>query len=142
MTVKHEAKIFVWPMRVYWEDTDAGGIVYNASYLNFAQRARSEFMRAFVCKESECLGKFGVQLVVRHAEIDYRASAKLDDMLDVSAEIIHVGNTSIGVVQHVRRENHLLATVKMTLVATSPGGKAVRIPPQLRQIFSSHKAAE
>jgi acyl-CoA thioester hydrolase len=132
------SKKFSIPMRVYWQDTDAGGIVYHPNYLNFAQRARSEFMLAFVCKESEVLDKHGVMLVVRHAEIDYRSSARLDDMIEASMEVEKIGNSSIGLVQHITREHHVLATVKITIVAVNEAGRATRIPADLRHIFSSH----
>jgi acyl-CoA thioester hydrolase len=72
---------------------------------------------------------------VRHAEVDYRGSAKLDDLLDVSVELEKFGNTSFSLIQHITRDNHLLATVKITLVAVNKNGRATRIPPQLRQIF-------
>jgi acyl-CoA thioester hydrolase len=128
-------KNFSWQMRVYWQDTDAGGIVYHPNYLNFAQRARSEYMRAHVCKESDVQKKFGVLLVARHAEIDYHASARLDDLIDVSVEIAKIGNSSLAIHQHITREGLLLATVKITIVTVSAIGKATRIPPQLRQIL-------
>jgi len=133
---------FIWQTRVYWQDTDAGGIVYHPNYLNFAQRARSEFMREHVCKESDVLKLYGVMFVMRHVEIDYRASAKLDDLLDISVEIVKIGNTSIVIKQFVRREGHILAEITLTLVTVSAIGKAARIPPQLRQIFSGKEEDE
>jgi len=138
MTTKTEGapKKFSWPVRVYWQDTDAGGIVYHPNYLNFALRARSEYMRAFICSETEFEKKHGILLVVRHIEVDYRSSAKLDDLLDVSVELEKFGNSSFTLIQHVSRDHHLLATVKVVLVAVNKAGKAVRIPPQLRTAFA------
>jgi acyl-CoA thioester hydrolase len=137
MTKPKSIKGFTWTRHVYWQDTDAGGIVYHPNYLNFAQHARSEFMREFVCLEHECAKKFGIQLVVRHAEIDYKASARLDDTITTGVEIAKLGNSSMVIHQDIKRGDTLLATVKVTLVAINAHWKAVRIPPQLRQIFEA-----
>jgi len=137
MTKRKDFKNFSWQIRVYWQDTDAAKIVYHPNYLNFAQQARSEFMREFVCKESDVLEKYGVLLVVRHAEVDYSASARLDDIIDVTVEVGKIGNSSMVLHQNITRDGTLLAAVKITIVAMVPNGKAVRIPPQLRQIFEA-----
>ncbi len=128
---------FTWPVRVYWQDTDAGGIVYHPNYLSFALKARSEFLRAHFGSETELYKQTGMLLVVRHAEIDYRASAKLDDLLQVGVELEKVGNSSFTLIQPIKRAGQLLATVKVVLVAINDAGAATRIPPQLRQIFES-----
>ena len=127
---------FTWPVRVYYEDTDAGGIVYHPNYLNFAIRARSEMLRAKDCGEPEFYKKHGILLVVRHVEVDYRASATLDDLLEVSVEVERIGNSSLTLVQHITRGGERLATVKVVLVAINDAKRAVRLPPQLRQIFA------
>ena len=131
---KHPA-IHHHPIRVYYEDTDAGGVVYNANYLKFAERGRTEWLRELGHNQRDILTEFNIFLVVRNAEIDYRAPARLDDVLDLSSEIVDIGNTSLTMKQIVRRDDVILAEIKVVIVAMTPAGKAVRIPPHLRQIL-------
>ena len=129
-------KIFRFPVRVYYEDTDAGGIVYHANYLKFAERARTEYLRALGFNHQKVLAEHHLVLVVRYAEIDYRAPSRLDDLLEVRTELLEMGNTSFDLRQEVCLGDKLLAALKITIVAVTPEGKALRLPPQLRQIFS------
>jgi len=129
-------------IRIYYEDTDAGGIVYHANYLKFAERGRTEYLRSLGYDHQQVMAEYKLILVVRHIEIDYRAPARLDDLLEVRTETIACGNTSIGMKQQVYKGEKLLAELKVTVVAVTPEGKAVRLPPHLRQIFGSHKPAE
>ena len=136
MTTKHNPlEPHHIPARVYYEDTDAGGIVYHANYLKFSERGRTEFLRALGYDHHQVRVEHNLMLVVRHAEIDYRASGKLDDMLDISTEVIEFGNTSLTMKHIISREDTVLAEIKVVVVAVSGIGKAARIPPQLRQIF-------
>jgi acyl-CoA thioester hydrolase len=128
-------KSFRFPIRVYYEDTDAGGIVYHANYLKFAERGRTEWLRATGHDHQKVLADHKLILVVRHAEIDYRAPARLDDLLDVRTEILAFGNTSFDLKQEIVRGDKLLAELKITIVAVTKEGKPLRLPPQLRQIF-------
>ena len=123
------------PIRVYYEDTDAGGVVYNANYLKFAERGRTEYLRELGHNQRDILTEFNIFLVVRHAEIDYRAPARLDDLLDLATEITDLGNTSLTMKQTIRCGETILAEMKVIIVAMTPTGKAVRIPPHLRQIL-------
>ena len=123
------------PTRIYYEDTDAGGIVYHSNYLKFAERGRTEFLRTLGYDHHQVMADHGIQMVVRHAEIDYRASARLDDMLTITTEVIEFGNSSITMRQIAYLGEKVLADMKIVLVAVSAIGKAARIPPQLRQIF-------
>lgn len=127
---------YIFPIRIYYEDTDAGGIVYHANYLKFAERGRTEYLRSLGYDHRRMLAEDNLILVVRHIEIDYRAPARLDDLLEVRTETASWGNTSIVLKQTIHRADKLLAELKVTVVAITPEGKAVRIPPHLRQIFS------
>lgn len=136
MTAKHNPlEPHHIPARVYYEDTDAGGIVYHANYLKFSERGRTEFLRALGYDHHQVRAEHNLMLVVRHAEIDYRASGKLDDMLDISTEVVEFGNTSLTMKHIISRGDTVLAEIKVVVVAVSGIGKAARIPPQLRQIF-------
>jgi acyl-CoA thioester hydrolase len=126
---------FTFPIRVYYEDTDAQGIVYHANYLKFAERGRTEFLRSLGYDHGQVLEKDGVILVVRHIAIDYHAAARLDDMLDVRTTVAPGGNTSLNMRQDIYRGERALAELKVVIVAITPAGKPVRMPPHLRQIF-------
>ena len=121
--------------RIYYPDTDAGGIVYHAHYLPFVERARTEWMRALGYSHIQLLSEFNMQLVVRRVEIDYLAPAKLDDVIDVESILEVVGNTSLTFRHLVKKEGKILTDMKVVLVGVAPNGRPVRLPPQLRQIF-------
>jgi acyl-CoA thioester hydrolase len=118
--------------RIYYEDTDAGGVVYHARYLAFFERGRTEFFRERGLSVSE-LATAGHVFPVVHLEIDYRAPAVLDDLVRVENEVLEVGRASFTLGQQVVRalDGKLLATGKVTLVCVSPGMKAKRLPIEL-----------
>ena len=124
------------PIRIYYEDTDAGGIVYHASFLRFAERGRSEWLRENgLIKNSELLDKHGFHFVVRHIAIDYLASARLDDLLVVQTSVIDLGNASFTMHQKISRDAQAIADMKVVLVCINAAGKAVRVPKVLRDIL-------
>ncbi len=98
-------KAFHWPVRVYYEDTDAGGVVYHANYLNFMERARTEWLRSLGIEQDELRAQQGVIFVVRAVQVDYRLPAMFNDLLQVSARIVAQGKTSLTIEQQVVREN-------------------------------------
>ncbi|MGA9341031.1 MAG: tol-pal system-associated acyl-CoA thioesterase [Rhodanobacteraceae bacterium] len=95
---------FAWPVRVYWEDTDAGGVVYHAGYLRFLERARSEWLRAAATGQQRLREEFGVLFVVHRMEIAFKRPARLDDMLSVTVQPAHLRAASFEAVQEIRRE--------------------------------------
>lgn len=123
------------PIRIYYEDTDAGGIVYHANYLKFAERGRTELLRTLGYDHQQVLAEHRLILVVRHIEIDYLAPARLDELLEVRTESAGCGNTSVNLKQAIYRGDKPLAEMKVVIVAVTPEGRAARLPPQLRQIF-------
>lgn len=96
--------VFFWPVRVYWEDTDAGGVVYYANYLRFLERCRSEWLRSRGLSQQELVATRGVQFMVLSLSIDYKAPAKLDDQLIVSCTMRPEGRTSAIFEQEIRRD--------------------------------------
>ena len=99
----HSDPIFTWPTRVYWEDTDAGGVVYHASYLRFLERARTEWLRARGVAQQRVRDEFGVLFVVRDLSIDFVAAASLDDDLDVTIQTFERRSASLSFVQCILR---------------------------------------
>lgn len=87
--------LFTWPIRVYYEDTDAGGVVYYANYLRFLERARTEWFRALGFNQRELAAQIGCIFVVSSVTIDYRRPARLDDLLHVGVEIVKLGRSSV-----------------------------------------------
>jgi acyl-CoA thioester hydrolase len=121
----------IFPIRVYYEDTDAGGIVYHSNYLNFAERARTEMVREMGVSQSALLAEGrGTAFAVRHAEIDFRKPARLDDRLEVESEVTEVKGASLKVRQVIRRLDDGIELVRLNvrLAYISLDGRPVRLP--------------
>src|SRR3989338_4650584 len=126
-------KIFSMPVRVYFQDTDAGGVVYHASYLNFMERARTEWLRTHGYSNAGLMKEFGVVFVVRSFKLDYLKPALLDDMLSVTAQLKEIGRSRICMAQTVQRNEELLAEAEIHLVCVSMESfKPVSVPEVLR----------
>ena len=112
---------FIWPIRVYWEDTDAGGVVYHASYLRFLERARSEWMRALGYGQDAVREREGVVFVVRAMRLEFLRAARLDDELIVSVALAERKRASLLMRQTIRRGDTPLldAEVKVACVAAA-----------------------
>ena len=126
-------------IRVYYDDTDAGGIVYHANYLKFAERARTEMIRDMGVTNTDIREEYNVVIVVRHIDIHYTASARLEDELVVESTVEETGRTSFLMKQVVKKhgQDHPLATLLVKLVCVDLGtGKATRIPEKLMRIFA------
>jgi acyl-CoA thioester hydrolase len=119
-------------VRVYFEDTDAAGIVYYANYLKFAERARTDWLRDLGIPHAQMIKQDGLTLVVRRCEADYRKPAHLDDELVIETELAKLGGASIDLVQRVLRDGELLVDMKVVIVCVGRDGKAARIPEYLR----------
>ena len=101
--MKADATVFHWPVRVYWEDTDAGGIVYYANYLKFFERARTEWLRSLGLAQSELAAQAGLVFVVAEVNLRYAAPAKLDDVLQIQLRVSDIGTASLSVMQQAWR---------------------------------------
>lgn len=122
-------------IRVYFEDTDAGAIVYYANYLKFAERARTEMLRDLGVSHADMMKRDGFVLVVRRCEIDYLKSARLDDLLTVETEIVKLGGASVDLRQRVLRGDEILADLKVLVVCIGPDGRPARIPDYVRGVL-------
>ena len=105
--MKHEQKpnAFTLPVRIYYEDTDAGGVVYYANYLKFLERCRSEWLRAIGHDQADLLRDPGIAFVVRSVAVEYLKPARLDDMVSVGLEVERITKSQIFFRQHIRRAN-------------------------------------
>ena len=134
---KH-ANVFTLPIRVYFQDTDAGGVVYHASYVNFMERARTEWLRGFGFTSSGLIKELGVMFVVRSLKLDYLKPALLDDMLSVSAQLKEVGRSRITLHQSMMRGDEILVEGEIHLVCVKADSfKPVSVPDVLRAKWKS-----
>jgi acyl-CoA thioester hydrolase len=118
-------------IRVYYEDTDAGGIVYHAAYLRFAERGRTEFVRNLGIDQQKMRSDLGLGFVVTSLSIDYLKPAYLDDRLTVTTEIALVRPASVNFNQTVAREDQILANLKVRVACLDADGNPVRLPTAL-----------
>ncbi len=131
---------FDWPVQVYWEDTDAGGVVYHSQYLNFMERARTEWLRHLGFIQTEMRETLGVLFVVRHIDMHYKKPAKFDDTLIVRTCLINQGRSFITFEQSILRgdlhgeEMLTSATVKVVCIDAEKF-KPVSIPKLMLQRF-------
>ena len=132
---------FLWTARVYYEDTDSGGVVYYANYLKYMERARTEWLRSFGIVQRELLREHDVLFAVRSAHVDYFAPAKLDDVLAVSVRVERQGKASITLHQEIKKEGEgrvlCCARVKVASLDAS-SFKPCPIPKAVLEQFGPH----
>lgn len=120
---------FTHRLRVYWEDTDAGGVVFYANYLKFFERARTEWLRALGFAQHDLLQREGAMFIVVDTAVRYLQPARLDDLLDVSVELREAGRAALTLAQQARRDGALLAEGTIRIGCVTPGTfKPRRIP--------------
>lgn len=132
--VKDPVPLFSFPTRVYWEDTDAGGVVYHAQYLAFLERARTEWLRSLGYGQEQLRGSHGLVFVVREMRIDFRKPARLDDALQVGVTLRQCRRASLVLDQAIHRDGVLLLDAEVRLAAVDAAGFKPRpIPHELLQ---------
>ena len=125
-------------IRVYYEDTDAGGIVFYANYLKFFERARTEWLRRLGINQSQMAQTEQQLFVVKQADIEYLKSAKLDDFLDIRSQITHIGGASVHFAQEAWRDDVLLCKSTIVVVCVDANSmRATKINPHLRSILEN-----
>jgi len=133
--------VFSLPVRVYFQDTDAGGVVYHANYLNFMERARTEWLRTHGYSNAGLMKEFGVVFVVRSFKLDYLKPALLDELLEVTAQIKDIGRSRITLLQTVLRGEEVLTEAEVHLVCVSiESFKPVSVPEVLRNQWKDQMA--
>jgi acyl-CoA thioester hydrolase len=120
---------FTWTVRVYYEDTDTGGVVYYANYLRFFERARTEWLRAAGFGQQELAIREGLQFVVARVECDYRRPARLDDVIDIDVRVIQAGRASVVFEQVARRGDDVLAQARIRAGCVDTTSLAPRAMP-------------
>lgn len=124
-------------IRVYYEDTDAAGVVYHSNYLNYMERARTEFLREQGCSVAQLASEGAVFPVVRMA-IDFKAPARHDELLQITTVPVRVGGSSFTLQQQVLRDadGQLLVQAEVTLACVTPALKARRVPAEVRELLA------
>jgi acyl-CoA thioester hydrolase len=123
--------MFSHPVRIYWEDTDAGGVVYHAQYVAFLERARSEWMRAQGYGQERLRTQHGVLFAVRAMQVDFLKPARLDDALEVSAGLRECRRASVVFTQRIRRGEDLLLAAQVRVAALGLDFRPRPIPEPL-----------
>lgn len=126
-----------FPIRVYYENTDAGGVVYHAQYLHFFERARTEFLRSLSFSQQRLLEQ-NLAFVVKKLEIDYKSPARLDDLLSVETKISQLKKATIVFEQHLWRENICLCSANVQVVSVDLAKmKPIAIPRAICQALQA-----
>lgn len=131
-----------WPVRVYWEDTDAGGIVFYVNYLKYFERARTEWLRTLGVQQSHVKQRQGGIFVVSETTVRYHQPSRLDDAITVDTQLVTCGRASMVLAQSAWRDKQLLcsATIKVGWVSDSTL-KPARLPATLFHLLSNAQAA-
>jgi acyl-CoA thioester hydrolase len=130
-----------FPVRVYYEDTDAAGLVYYANYLKYAERARTELLRLAGFEQERMRQETGLVFVVRHCAADYLAAARLDDELAVETRVAGVGAATLDLAQQIRRRDAVLVALDFRIACLGRTGRPHRLPPGLRLALDKFTAA-
>jgi acyl-CoA thioester hydrolase len=126
-------------VRVYYEDTDAGGIVYHANYLKFAERARTEMLRNFGIEHWRTMKDQRVGFVVKECSMQFYKPGLLDDLLEVETEALSVRGGSLTLSQKIRKEKEAIFSMNIKLACINANGRATRIPSIVRERMSNMK---
>ena len=123
---------FDWPVQVYWEDTDAGGVVYHSQYLNFMERARTEFLRSLGLVQKTLRDDLSILFVVRDIQIRFKKPAKFDDAINVNTQLLKVGRSLLEFEQNIYRgDEHLIAAKVDVVCIGADSFRPVSIPDKM-----------
>ena len=123
-------------VRIYYEDTDAGGVVYHANYLKYAERSRTEMLRKYKIEQEILKNNYSIRFIVKDLFIEYYKAAILDDYLTIKSLIIKISVAKIKMEQEIYRKNTLLAKINITLGSINLEGKPSRIPKFVLNILN------
>lgn len=132
---------FSWPIRVYYEDTDSGGVVYHSQYLNFMERCRTEFLRHLGYEQDQLINDNNLLFAVRSINLDYHKPARFNELLQVTTEITQLKKASVVFTQKILRDSdqQLLCEASVLIAClTADGFKPRALPDNFREVFSGH----
>tara|TARA_Y100000768_G_scaffold194795_1_gene146169 strand:- start:13 stop:408 length:396 start_codon:yes stop_codon:yes gene_type:complete len=129
-------KEFTYNTKVYYEDTDAAGIVYYANYLKFLERARSEAIYSIGLTNKQLLNDHGTVIIVKSCKIDYKKPAKFEDSLEIISKIKTIGKSSFTMDQIIKRKEEIITESEIVLVTVNIEGKPIKIPDILNKFLN------
>ena len=124
---------FNYKLKVFYEDTDAGGVVYYANYLKFFERARTDVISNIGLSNKKLLDEYGVFIIVKSCNVEYLKPAKLEDQLEIKSSIISTSNTSFRMKQKAFRDQELITDCEIHLVIVDKSGRPTKIPDILKE---------
>tara|TARA_Y100000817_G_C16493734_1_gene383593 strand:+ start:121 stop:528 length:408 start_codon:yes stop_codon:yes gene_type:complete len=132
------SKQFSHQIKVYYEDTDSGGVVYYANYLKFLERARSEAIYELGLTNKKLLEKYGILIIVKSCNINYKKSARLEDKLNIFSSVKSITKTSLIMKQTIKRKEEIISESDVHLVIVNKEGKPTKIPKILETAFKKN----
>ncbi len=128
-------KNFIYKVKIYYEDTDSGGVVYYANYLKFLERARSEIIYSFGLTNKKLLNDHNTLIIVKSCNIKYKKPARFEDVLTINSKIKSILKVSFIMEQIIKRDNEIISESEVVLVTVNSQGKPIKIPEALLQSF-------
>ena len=135
MENSNHKEVFATKVRIYYEDTDAGGVVYYANYLKFLERARSEVIYSLGLSNKELLDKEGIIIIVKSCNIEYKKPAKFEDEIQIISKVNEVRNSSFKMHKIIKKNITVISEADVLLVTVNKEGKPVRIPNLLKKLI-------
>ena len=129
------SKQFKHIIKIYYEDTDSGGVVYYANYLKYLERARSEAIYSLGLSNSILQKDYGTLIIVKSCNIKYKKPAKFEDELEVMSSVISKTRTSFSMLQIIKRQEEIISEAEVQLVTVNNDGKPIKIPEILEKLF-------
>tara|TARA_Y100000022_G_C13130647_1_gene320230 strand:- start:189 stop:584 length:396 start_codon:yes stop_codon:yes gene_type:complete len=129
------SKQFKHIIKIYYEDTDSGGVVYYANYLKYLERARSEAIYSLGLSNSILQKDYGTLIIVKSCNIKYKKPAKFEDELEVMSSVISKTRTSFSMLQIIKRQEETISEAEVQLVTVNKDGKPIKIPEILEKLF-------
>ena len=130
------SKEFKHEIKIYYEDTDAGGVVYYSNYLNFLERARTEMIESIGLSNKQLLEENKTLIIVKSCNIEYISSAKLEDKITIYSSIESFSKASFVIIQNIKKDNALIVKAKLKLVTVNQEGRPIKIPSVLEKKLS------
>ena len=128
-------KNFIYKVKIYYEDTDSGGVVYYANYLKFLERARSEIIYSLGLTNKKLLNDYNTLIIVKSCNIKYKKPAKFEDVLTINSRLKLISKVSFTMIQIIKRDSEIISDAEIVLVTVNNLGKPVRIPEVLLKSF-------
>ena len=127
------SKEFKHSIKIYYEDTDAGGVVYYSNYLKFLERARTEMLETIGLSNNKLLEEYKTLIIVKTCNIEYVTPARLEDKIQIYSSIETINKASFDVIQNIKKDDNLIVKAKLKLVTVNQEGRPIKIPSILEK---------